>query len=176
MLTIFYFFITYICTVICNNHNHLHTFPSAVSPWRPWAAGCWMASVRMMWRSNTRVVGINGLYHMGKGPSTLKRAQMPWLSVRRSIWVTDPTNLITWANGRHQTGNTLTCEHVNSNLLCNCRGHLNRSHINVPINQLWMQPFDGVMDSNEKINKNTQTSWEVAQTEKSGQMKGSTYI
>lgn len=47
--------------ITCNNHTHFHILPSAVSPRRPWAAGCWLASVLMIRRSRTLALGINGL-------------------------------------------------------------------------------------------------------------------
>lgn len=63
--------------ITCNNHTHF--LPSAASPRRPWAAGCWLASVLMIWRSWTQALGINGLCHTTTGPltHTLPHTQMP---------------------------------------------------------------------------------------------------
>lgn len=65
--------------ITCNNHTHFHILPSAVSLRRPWAAGCWLASVLMIWRSRTPALGINGLCRTTTGPSTHTRphTQMP---------------------------------------------------------------------------------------------------
>lgn len=69
--------------ITCNNHIHFHILPSAVSQQWPWAAGCWLASVLMIWRSQTPALGINGLCFMTTGPSTHRcpHTQMPRLVI-----------------------------------------------------------------------------------------------
>ena len=75
----------------CNNHTHFHILPSAVSPWRPWAAGCWLGSVLMIWGSRTPALGINGLCRATTGPSTRTRphTQMP-VQVIDGQWESQP--------------------------------------------------------------------------------------
>lgn len=66
-----------------NNHTHFHILPSAVSPRRPWAAGCWLASVLMNWRSRTQHLELMDSVARLRGASTHTRphTQMPRLVI-----------------------------------------------------------------------------------------------